>query len=116
MNEQLLQQLFTVIGEVVNAEGDYRTKATAIREGATGDAEVNLEEFLSWFDPDDEEQDPELAAEEAAEAAEDQKVLNEVAGSLEQEPKPGAVEEPAPDAPPPPKVAAGEDVTEARLD
>jgi hypothetical protein len=45
-----IEKLLEAITEVVKADGPYKEKAEAIKAACSDEDEVNLEEFLGWFE------------------------------------------------------------------
>jgi ferritin len=57
VDTKLIDQLLDTIGNVIDAEGNWKDKQAAILESCDTDQKTNLFEFLSWFDNEGEEED-----------------------------------------------------------
>lgn len=59
VDKVMVDKVLEAIDEVVRAEGNWSEKRDAIKAAAqeTEGYETNLEEFVTWFVPDEEEED-----------------------------------------------------------
>lgn len=57
--DKIIETLFSVLEELVSAEGTYNEKRAKILAACGVTDRTNLEEFLSWFDEDEEEDEDE---------------------------------------------------------
>jgi hypothetical protein len=55
MNEASIGKLLNLIAEIVRENGPWKEKAKAILDEATNSDKINLQEFCTWFDEEDEE-------------------------------------------------------------
>jgi hypothetical protein len=53
MNENRIATLLELIAEAVQGDGTWREKAQAILAEATESDKTNLQEFATWFDPEE---------------------------------------------------------------
>jgi hypothetical protein len=51
--EKKIKQLLELISELVDGGDPYRGKAQMIREAASDDQRIALDEFVSWFKPEE---------------------------------------------------------------
>lgn len=49
MDKKLIETLFTTLDEIMRTDGNWQEKARRIRSEASDQDEVNLDEFVSWF-------------------------------------------------------------------
>jgi hypothetical protein len=58
MNKAMIDQLLELISEIVREdEESWREKAKKIKDQATDDERIDLDEFCSWFTEEEEEEE-----------------------------------------------------------
>lgn len=55
LTQTMIEQLLTIVTEVVKADGEWETKRDLILAQCNDANKVNLEEFATWFDYIEEE-------------------------------------------------------------
>ena len=51
MDKKKIRQFLESVKELMDAEGDWRSKRDAIWQEATADERIALHEVAAWFDP-----------------------------------------------------------------